>query len=53
MKKLLFVPLAIALVAVMSCGSDEPTVDVTPLSIGAKLPKAEVKMKDIVVKRLV
>ena len=47
MKKLLFVPLAIALVALMSCDSEEQTVDLNPLPIGSNVPKADVKMKDI------
>ncbi len=47
MKKLLFLPLAIALVGLISCGSDEVPVDVTPLAIGSKLPNPQIKMKDI------
>jgi hypothetical protein len=47
MKKLLFLPLAIALVTLISCGSEEPTVDLTPLPIGSTVPKSEVKLKDI------
>jgi hypothetical protein len=47
MRKLLFIPLAIAMLAVASCGSDELPVDVAPLAIGSKVPKPEIKMKDI------
>jgi hypothetical protein len=47
MKKLLFLPFAIALFALVSCGADESTVDLAPLAIGAKVPKPEVKLKDI------
>src|ERR687889_166857 len=47
MKKLLFLPFIIALVALTSCGSEELAVEVNPLPIGSKLPKPEVKMKDI------
>ena len=47
MRKLLFLPLAIALVALVSCDDNEPTVEATPLAIGSKVPKANVKMKDI------
>jgi hypothetical protein len=47
MKKLIYVPLAIALVALLSCNSEEPTVDLNPLPIGSKIPKPELKMKDI------
>jgi hypothetical protein len=47
MKKLLFLPLAIAMFALTSCDSDEPAVDLKSLSIGSKVPKADVKMKDI------
>lgn len=46
MKKLLFLPLAIAL-CFLSCDSDESAVEVNPLPIGSKVPKPEVKMKDI------
>lgn len=47
MKKLLFLLLTIALVALMSCDSKESAVEVNPLPIGSKVPKPEVKMKDI------
>ncbi|HYD90999.1 MAG TPA: redoxin family protein [Flavobacterium sp.] len=47
MKKLVFLPLAIALVALISCDSNEPIVETNPLPIGSKIPKPEVKMKDI------
>ena len=47
MKKLFFLPLAIALVSLMSCDSEESTVEAEPLAIGSKVPKPEVKMKDI------
>src|SRR5688500_15171175 len=47
MKKLLFLTLTIALVALISCDSEESAVELNPLSIGSKVPKAEVKMKDI------
>jgi thioredoxin-related protein len=47
MKKLFFVPLAIASVFLMSCDSNESIVEVNPLPIGSKVPKPEVKMKDI------
>ena len=47
MKKLLFLTLTIGLVALISCDSEESAVELNPLSIGSKVPKAEVKMKDI------
>lgn len=47
MKKLFFVPLAIAMVVLMSCDSNESIVEADPLPIGSKVPKPEVKMKDI------
>lgn len=47
MKKLFFLPSAMALVILMSCESNELPVEVDPLTIGSKVPKAEVKMKDI------
>ena len=47
MKKLLFLPLAIAFVGLMSCNSDESQIESYELPIGSKIPKAEVKMKDI------
>ena len=47
MKKQLFLPLIIALFALISCGSDEPQVDFNPLPIGSKVPKSDVIMKDI------
>ena len=47
MKKLLFLSLAIALVALMSCDSEESAVELNPLPIGSKVPNPEVIMKDI------
>lgn len=47
MRKHLFLPLIIALLALVSCDSNEPPVEMNPLAIGSKLPKADVKMKDI------
>ena len=40
-------PLAIAMVVLMSCDSNESIVEADPLPIGSKVPKPEVKMKDI------
>lgn len=45
--KNLFLHISIALIAFISCNSDEPGVDVDPLPIGSKVPKTEVKMNDI------
>lgn len=48
MKKLLFLPLAIAFVGLMSCNSsNESPISSYELPIGSKVPKADVKMKDI------
>ncbi len=48
MKKLLFLPLAIAFVGLMSCNSsNESPISSYVLPIGSKVPKADVKMKDI------
>lgn len=47
MKKLLFLPLAIALIGLGSCNSDEAPTESYELPMGSKIPKAEVKMKDI------
>ena len=47
MKKLLFMSLAISIVTLMSCDSEEPGVELKSLAIGSKVPKTEVKMKDI------
>lgn len=47
MKKLLFHSLTIVLFTLISCDSDEPAVDLKPLPIGSKVPKSEIKMKDI------
>ncbi len=47
MKKLLFVLSAIALVTLVSCDAEEPIVEVNPLPIGSKVPKPDLKMKDI------
>jgi thioredoxin-related protein len=47
MRKLLILTLAIALVGLMSCGSDESQAESSKIAIGSKMPKAEVKMKDV------
>lgn len=47
MRKLIFAPLAIACMFLASCDDGETKADVNPLPIGSKLPKAEIKMKDI------
>ncbi len=47
MQKLLYLPLTIAVVALMSCDSEESAVEVNPLPIGSKVPRSELKMKDI------
>src|SRR5688500_13471541 len=54
MKKLLFLPTAIALIGLISCNSNDSSndSDKSPaisekFPIGSKIPKAEVKMKDI------
>lgn len=53
MKKVLFLPLAIAIVSVMSCNSNESSPPGSDkLAIGSKIPKAEVKMKDITDKEI-
>jgi thioredoxin-related protein len=46
MKKLLFLPLVIAL-GIMSCDADESPAESDRLPVGSKIPKAEVKMKNI------
>lgn len=48
MKKLLFLPLAIAFGGIMSCNSnDSSPAGSDKLPVGSKIPKADVKMKDI------
>jgi cytochrome oxidase Cu insertion factor (SCO1/SenC/PrrC family) len=47
MKKFLFLALAMALMGLLSCTSDESPTDVYELPIGSKVPKADVKMKDV------
>ena len=47
MKKLLFLLFAFAIVGLFSCGSDETPPETYALSIGTKIPKADVAMKDI------
>jgi thioredoxin-related protein len=47
MRKLLILTLAIALVGLMSCGTDESQAESSKIAIGSKMPKAEVKMKDV------
>ncbi len=47
MKKLFSLSFAIAMFALVSCDSEQPAVDLNPLAIGSKVPKTDVKMKDI------
>ena len=47
MKKLTFLLIAIGLAGLMSCGSDETEATTYELPVGSKIPKADVKMKDI------
>lgn len=47
MKKLVFLLSAIVFVGLVSCNSDEAPIAYHELPIGSKIPKGEVKMKDI------
>lgn len=47
MKKRAFLSLAIAFIGLLSCNSDEAPIGSYELPIGSKIPKAEVKMKDV------
>ena len=47
MKMPAFLPLAIAFISLLSCNSNEAPIESYELPMGSKIPKAEVKMKDI------
>lgn len=47
MKKLAYLLLTIASLGLMSCGADDSPAETYELPIGAKIPKADTRMKDI------